>query len=1008
MCTNIFKGILQRIMRYFENPEKTSENRLPQRSFYIPSGEAEYTLLNGEWRFFYTEDGDSIDNANKIKKWDKIEVPSCWQIKGYDVPNYTNINYPFPVDLPFVPDINPAGIYEREFYVNDIGKRIYMVFEGISSCGSLYINGEYVGFTQGSHLQSEFDITDFVVKGKNTVRVIVRKWSVGSYLEDQDIFRMHGIFRDVYLLERPVGHIVDIDIHTENNNTVFVSCASNTKVALYDGTELIADGITDEKGEISFTVEQPKLWNAEEPNLYRLEFICAGEVIEQYFGFRIISVSDKKEILINGAPVKLKGVNHHDSSLIGGWTMTDEEIIEDLSIMKELNINCIRTAHYPPPPRFLEYCDKMGFYVCLETDIETHGILQRKANCMYSFDLDCGLWPCHRPDFEKEFVERMARAYHRDKNHSSIIMWSDCNESGYGDNSKKQVEFLRKVDPRRLVHAEDASREWGRWESKIADAKRAILIARAEEKGVKEAEEWLEKIYKRLENAKEQHKAIDVYSRMYPNFQKCEDWAQPDSDIFCPIFHCELPHFRGIGPAAVWDYTELMYKYDKFAGFGLWEWCDHAVLKNGVQCYGGDFEGEQVNNGPYCCDGVVFADRSYKPASYEVKAAFAPFRFSFENGKITVENRHDFLNLNNFTFSYRMLADGEVIEYKELKIDCPAKQTAEILVDASFPQRCKYGCSVEATLCTASGKEIATLGQTVEVERESILVDGEALALTEEENFVLAKGKNFEYKFCKRSASLVSMKIGGKELLNKPAKISAFRSFMDVEGNAFARWVREEKGNMHAGENLDCEITKVYDCKVSGNTITYNASVAGVARLPYLRFTLEISVFEDGGIKFCLDGKVREDCPWLPRLGFDFIFKKKNCSFEYFGVGPYQSYLDCNKASTLGWYESSAKAEYVNFIVPQEHGNHIKTRELTIDKTVCFKAENDFEFNVSQYSAHKLYKALHTDEIGESDGTHVRIDYKNSGYTGVLYGTNPPKDVALSEKDIHFAFKIDI
>ena len=252
------------------------------------------------------------------------------------------------------------------------------------------------------------------------------------------------------------------------------------------------------------------------------------------------------------------------------------------------------------------------------------------------------------------------------------------------------------------------------------------------------------------------------------------------------------------------------------------------------------------------------------------------------------------------------------------------------------------------------------------------------------------------------------MKVGGKELLSEPVKISAFRSFMDVEGNCAVRWVREKMGNIHGGENLDCEITKVYNAEIKGNKITFNASIAGVARLPYFRYTLAISVFEDGGLFFELDGNVREDCPWLARLGFDFAFKKKNCSFEYFGVGPYQNYLDCNKASTLGWYESNAKNEYVNFIVPQEHGNHTKARELTIDNTVCFKAEKEFEFNVSQFGSHQLYNALHTNEIGESNATHVRIDYKNSGYTGVLYGANPPKEIALSEKEIHFAFKIDI
>ena len=907
-----------------------------------------------------------------------------------------------------MPEINPVGIYEREFTVQDATRRIYMVFEGISSCGALYINGRYVGFTQGSHLQSEFDITDYVQTGKNTVRVIVRKWSVGSYLEDQDIFRMHGIFRDVYLLERPNGHLVDIHIHTENNNTVFVSCKEGTTVALYDGAKRLAEGITNEAGEISFTVANPKLWNAEEPNLYRLEFSRAGENITQHFGFRTIQISEKKEILINGTPVKLKGINHHDSSLTGGWTITDEELLEDLRLMKELNINCIRTSHYPPTPRFMEYCDKMGFYVCLENDIETHGFQRRNGNTHSYFDLESGVWPCQHPDFEKEFLDRMQRTYHRDKNHSSIIMWSLGNESGYGKNSQKCVEFLRQADPLRLVHAEDASREWGRCENLIDEAKQALLIAKAENQGVAEAEAQLAHANACLEKAKQQHKALDVYSRMYPNIKKAELWAKPDSYVPYPIFHCELPHFRIFGAATVWNFTELMYQYDKFVGFGLWEWCDHAVLKDGTLCYGGDFEGEQINSGPYCCDGVVFADRSFKPASYEVKAAFAPFRFRYENGMITVENRHDFLDLNNFTFSYRMLSDGEVIEHKTLKIDCPAKQSATIKVDCSFPESCKYGCTVEATLSTLSGKEIATLGQIVQVPRESIIQNGAAATLTEDGNFVIAKGKNFEYKFCKRSASLASMKVDGKELLSQPVKVSAFRSLMDAEEPAIAYWVRETSGKVRKAENLDCEITKSYGCKVNGNQIIFDASVAGVARAPCLRYTLSISVFEDGGMFFELDGKVRENCCFLPRIGFDFTFKKKNCSFEYFGLGPYQNYIDCNKASTLGWFESSAKQEYVNFIVPQEHGNHTKVRELTIDRTVCFQAETEFECNISQFSSQQLYHALHTNELGKSDATHCRIDYKNSGYTAVLHGKKPPEELALSEKEIRLAFKISI
>ena len=361
-------------MRFYENPLKTSENRLAPRSYYIPTGKSEYLLLNGKWNFKYFS--RDVDYCGDITDWDEITVPSCWQILGYENPNYTNINYPFPCDPPYVPNDNPCGVYERSFEIKELWGKCYFVFEGVSSCAQLYINGKYVGFTQGSHLQAEFDITPYVKEGENTVRAVVYKWCVGSYLEDQDFFRFNGIFRDCYLLQRPENHIVDLEI-TANENVIAVKADAESDITLLDKGEILA---TASGNSAEFKVENPILWNAEKPYLYTLRFEKDGEVIERKIGMRSIAISDKCELLINGQSVKLHGVNHHDTHKYNGWCQTYDELRLDLEKMKELNINCVRTSHYPPIPYFVELCDEMGFYVILETDIENHGFTRRNAN----------------------------------------------------------------------------------------------------------------------------------------------------------------------------------------------------------------------------------------------------------------------------------------------------------------------------------------------------------------------------------------------------------------------------------------------------------------------------------------------------------------------------------------------------------------------------------------------------------------------------------------------------
>ena len=355
-------------MRKYENVNEISFNRMPQRSYYIPMGAAKYYSLNGKWRFCYNQNGDRLIEPDS---WQEIDVPSCWQTSGYDTPNYVNIQYPFPYNPPYVPMLNPAAIYEREIYLETGNLSSYLVFEGVSSSAEIWINGVYAGYTQGSHLQSEFDITDFVVNGINTVRVKVWKWCLGSYLEGQDHFRMSGIFRDIYILTRPKNHIKDIEISTTKNIVSYKTDAL-ADVSLYKDGELIAKRQSSITGD--FEIENPIYWSAEKPYLYELVFECVGEIITQKIGLRDVFIDENGVFKFNGAPIKLLGVNHHDTNPKNGWTMTDEELLRDLKLMKSLNINTIRTSHYPPTPKFLNWCDEMGFYVVLETDLETHGI----------------------------------------------------------------------------------------------------------------------------------------------------------------------------------------------------------------------------------------------------------------------------------------------------------------------------------------------------------------------------------------------------------------------------------------------------------------------------------------------------------------------------------------------------------------------------------------------------------------------------------------------------------
>lgn len=937
-------------MRVYENPEKTSENRLPARSYYIPKGKSEYTLLNGEWDFAYFE--RDIDVPETIKNWDSISVPSCWQIFGYDNPNYSNINYPYPYDIPFVPDDNPCGVYQRDFEIKEKFGRVYFVFEGVSSCAFLYINGAYVGFTQGSRLQAEFDVTDFVNKGVNTVTVRVLKWCCGSYLEDQDEFRYNGIFRDVYILQRPENHIKDIEL-IPNNNNVKIRIDGKASLKIFENEKLLCN--TEFENEFSYSPDIPILWNAENPFLYTVQLERAGEIITLKAGMRKIEISDKYELLINGAPVKLHGVNHHDTSKYGGWCQSEEELRKDLELMKELNINCIRTSHYPPTPKFIEMCDEFGFYVICETDLESHGVNRRIPNGSGAYDVSSNAWPCTKKEWKNEFVGRMQRMIEVFKNNASVVMWSTGNESGHGCNHVAMINWTKQRDNTRLIHCEDASR-----------------------KG-------------------EIHNA-DVYSRMYLSLSELESVALTD-DIDMPVFLCEYSHAMGNGPGDVWDYNELFDRYPKLIGGCIWEWADHVVTEDVTEKYGGDFDGELTNDSNFCCDGLVFADRSLKAGSYEAKAAYQPIRTSYENGKLTVYNRLDFTNLNEYEFIYSIEADGKTVKKENAVLSL--KPHDKLILDIDFPKlTCAYGAYLNISL-VKNDKEYAKCQYPLPFEAIQEKKENSTL-LTEDSYNIYAKGDGFSYTFSKHYGAFTSIKVDGDEQLADKTILSAFRAPTDNDRNVKARWANI---NIWQGENLDCSFAKVYDCGLKDGKISVIGSLAGVSRVPLLNYAVNIDISENGAITFDLNCDIRKDAFWLPRLGFEFVLPESANKFTYYGSGPIESYCDMHHWAHVGIYESDTDREYVNYVMPQEHGNHYNTKMLKIGKLI-FASENAFEFNASKYSMKTLYNSKHTNELKTDGNTYLRIDYKVSGIGSNSCGPELKECYRLNEKDIHFVFSL--
>lgn len=986
----------------FQNPEFLHLNREKQRAYFAPFQTLEnalkadiskseyYKLLNGTWAFQYFERYIDVpacitDKACNIEDWDEIPVPSNWQMHGYDIPYYTNVEYPYPVDPPYVPDENPVGVYATDFDISPswVGRETFIVFEGVNSAFYLYINGEKVGYSQGSHLQSEFNISSHLVKeGKNRITVEVLKWCDGSYLEDQDFLRLSGIFRDVYLLSKNSKHIKDIFIKTSLDTvTAEIEGYENALCRLYDGDQLLMKKSA-ENGVVSFSVDHAKLWSAETPNLYTLVFEAEGDYIPQRFGFRTIAVGDDRSLLINGVPVKLKGVNRHDTSSTLGHYTPLHAIKKDLEQMKRLNINTIRTSHYPNTPEFYNLCDSYGFYVVDEADLEMHGFCTWNTSYKYSpYDKEL---PSDMPEWKEALVERASRTLERDKNHSCVIMWSLGNESGYGVNFDAMIEYIKSRDTSRLVHYEGT----------------CVIDDKAD---------------------------VDVVSRMYTSVPGIVEQGQ-NTEEKRPFFLCEYSHAMGNGPGDVWDYWQEIYKYPRLIGGCVWEWADHSILVededgNEFYAYGGDF-GEETHDGNFCADGLVFPDRTFSTGALEVKHVYQPIKIEavdLKKGIVKITNLYDFTNFDCYTLKWAMTKDGVIIQSGNTNLDLAPHLTKDVELQYNLPVNCELGCyldfsliSNQDTLWEKSGYEVAIVQLALPVpviKATSIATKRVSLKVEQDTERIYIEGDGFRYVFNSFYGNFESLCINGTETLADIVKLTTWRAPTDNDRTIKYKWGYFD--GRREGWNLNKPHEKVYstdfemkdDCVV----ITVSGSLAGVSRKSYFRYQSTFTVYPCGKIDVMLKGNVLEECIHLPRLGFEFVMPAGNEQVEYFGMGDHENYIDMCHHAKVGNYKTTVDDQYVPYVMPQEHGNHTKTKLLKVynsnEMGLQFEGEN-FEFNTSHFTSFDLTDAKHTNELEPREETIVRIDYKVGGIGSASCGPEILKQYELNDKEVHFGFTL--
>ncbi|RGG96115.1 DUF4981 domain-containing protein [Clostridium sp. AF15-6B] len=1004
------------VPRYYEDLDFLHEHTMPPRAYYIPASRRmedlvehreasdRVQMLNGMWKFRYFESIYDVRDAfyesgYDTSDFDEIPVPGVWQMAGYDTHQYTNFRYPFPFDPPYVPQDIPCGAYVHTFsYAKDKkAPKVYLNFEGVDSCFYVWVNGVYTGYSQVSHATSEFDVTDVIEEGENTIAVLVLKWCDGSYLEDQDKFRMSGIFRDVYLLKRPEKAVQDYRITTEIAET----CAKITlDISYYQETpvtvsvedaagNVVAQTEISKAGTVTLEIANPELWNTEHPYLYTLILQNADETIEDAIALRTVAIQERV-LYFNGQAIKLRGVNRHDSDPVTGFTVDVAKIRKDLVLMKEHNFNAIRSSHYPNAPYFYQMCDRYGFLVCDEADIEAHGpfMLYRKEDTDYNRFKKWNEKIADDPAWEQAILDRVKRMVARDKNRFCIIFWSMGNESAYGCNFEKALAWTKKYDPSRITQYESAR-------------------------------------YRNYDVTYD-YSNLDLYSRMYPALSEIEEYLEKDGSK--PFLLVEYCHSMGNGPGDLEDYFQIIQKDARMCGGFVWEWCDHAIAhgqaENGKTkyYYGGD-HGETIHDGNFCMDGLVYPDRTPHTGLLEYKNVYRPVRvvsYDEKTGRLVLHNYMDFDDISDYAdILYEITVDGLCVQkgvldevsiaphsdgVMTLKLDIP--QSGKVYLKLRYqlkkelpllPAKHELGFD-EVLLANVDGRNQTAVKWLAEAEEKN------EISVSETDTEITLKASDFTYAISKRTGLFTKLQYAGRDYLNHPMELNIWRAPTDNDMYIRAKW---ENAHFHEAYTRAYKVETIQN--QYGVIVMSHVGVVAPTVQKILDVELVWKVESSGRITASMEVSKDAEFPELPRFGVRVFFNKNLSEASYYGMGPQESYRDKHRAASHGLYRSAVKDLHEDYIMPQENGSHFDCDYVELYNGrygIAAVSETPFSFQASNYTQEMLAQAKHNYELEESDSTVLCIDYALNGIGSNSCGPEVLAAYRFDEKEFQFGFTL--
>ena len=951
-------------LEWLANPEIYEVNREKAHSdhtYTTKDGNLRQSL-NGTWKFNYTEHPDSrpadfYKTDFDVTSFDDIIVPGHIQLQGYDKPQYVNTQYPWEGHEQLVPPQipkkrNPVGSYVKFFDVDKelLGKETFISFQGVETAIYVWLNGEFVGYSEDSFTPSEFNITPYLKEKNNKLAVEVYRYSTASWLEDQDFWRFSGIFRDVYLYAVPEIHVRDMkviaDYDYENGNGILATELDIIGDSDYEIKLTLTDknGIKVYEGNtanVSASIPDIMPWSAEQPNLYTItaEISSDSEIIETAetkIGFRTFELKDGI-MCLNGKRIVFKGINRHEWNAEGGRVVTEDDMLWDIRFMKQNNINAVRTCHYPNNSLWYQLCDEYGIYLIAETNLESHGTWQKMGACEPSINV-----PASLPEWKEACLDRARSMYERDKNHASVLIWSCGNESYCGDDIAAMADYFHEVDKTRLVHYEGVV--------------------------------W---------NRKYDH-ITDMESRMYAKPDEVEEYLKQNTGK--PYISCEYMHAMGNSLGGMKLYTDLEDKYEAYQGGFIWDYIDQSLYKDGVLVYGGDFDDRASDYG-FCTNGIVYADRTYSPKVSEAKRLYSNIRMSLENGVLTVENRNLFTDTSGYIFKVTLEKEGDILSAEEHRLNISAGEKDSVKIGLEVPENggeyvlTAYAVLAEDTIWAEKGHEISFAQQIVKTPEITAPMTAHKAEIVYGDFCIGVNGEGFSMQFDKREGGVSSLVYNGVEYITRAPKVSFFRAHTD-----------NDTGAGYPCENAQWQIAgkcaKLLGFETKENADSLEVTFKFLApTVPSFEYKVTYIAYFDGrlGVKAEYDGvKGLSD---MPVFAMDFKMKKQYDKFTFYGMGPDENYIDRNNGARLGLYTLTALENFTKYLNPQECGNRTGVRYVNVYEEngagLNFTAtENPFEMSVLPYNAYELDNAMHRDELPDSTYTWVRIAAKQMGVGG--------------------------